>query len=118
MALAEFSQTLENAHAMNPRNRVGRSAAALVLAAFSWAMVLSVAPRWHERIHTDANRVEHSCAVTFIAAGNCEYPAKAPLAVEPALLVACEQVALPAQSWVPSPFLSARMLEHAPPAHS
>jgi hypothetical protein len=89
----------------------------LVLAVFGWVLVLSVAPGWHERIHSDANRVEHSCAVTFIAAGNYEHTSNV-LAVEPALPVSFDQVALPAQSWIPSPFLSARMLEHAPPAHS
>ena len=114
MALAEFSQTLENAHAMNPRNCAGRLVAALVFSAFVWALALSVAPQWHERIHADANRAEHSCAVTLIAAGKYEHVSNVP-AVEPVLPVSFEQVALPAQSWVPSPFLSARILEHAPP---
>jgi len=100
---------------MNPRNYAGRFVAMLALAAFGWVLVLSVAPGWHERIHSDASRVEHSCAVTFIAAGNYEHASNAPLAAEPALPVSFEHVSLPAQSWVPSPFLSARMLEHAPP---
>ena len=116
MALAEFSQTLENAHAMNPRNWAARLAAALILGAFAWALVLSVAPQLHERIHSDANRAEHSCAVTFVAAGNYEHTSHAPLASEPMLPVSFDTIAVLSPSWVPSPFLSASVLEHAPPA--
>ena len=85
---------------------------------FAWALALSVAPQWHQRIHSDANRVEHSCAVTFVAAGSYEHHAQPPLAVEPLLPVALERIAFPNPSWVSSPFLSTSVLEHAPPAHS
>jgi hypothetical protein len=100
---------------MNPRNSVGRLIAASVLGAFAWALTLSVVPQWHQRIHSDANRVEHSCAVTFIAAGNYEHDSQPPVAIEPSLPVAFERIPFPNPFWVPSPFLSASILEHAPP---
>jgi hypothetical protein len=114
----QISQNRSKIHAaMNPRKHANRFVAILVLAAFGWVLVLSVAPGCHERIHSDANRVEHSCAVTFIVAGNYEHTSNV-LAIKPALPVSVEQVARAAQAWVPSPFLSAGLLEHAPPAHS
>ena len=101
---------------MNSRTWTGRFIAAFVLSAFAWALALSVAPQLHERIHADANRAEHSCAVTLIAAGNCEHTSHAPLGSEPMLPVLFDTMAVLSPSWVPSPFLSASVLEHAPPA--
>lgn len=117
MALAEFSQTLQSAHAMNPRNWVARLAAALIVGAFAWALVLNVAPQWHERVHADANRAEHSCAVTLIAAGKYEHASQALLAIEPILPVSSYPIRSLCPFWIPSPFLSASVLEHAPPTH-
>lgn len=118
MRLAGLGDRLDNPHAMNPRNCAARFAAALTVAGFAWAILLSVAPQWHERIHADANRVEHSCAVTFIAAGQCEHSAHAPTATELHPPVSFDRVIVLSCSWVPSLFLSASLLEHAPPTHS
>jgi len=35
----------------------------LASAAFLWALTLSASPALHQRLHSDANRVDHSCAV-------------------------------------------------------
>src|SRR4029434_5384205 len=53
--------------------------ATCVSAAFLWALALSVSPQLHQRFHTDANRVEHSCAATMIASGNYDHAAHPPL---------------------------------------
>ena len=53
--------------------------ATCVGAAFLWALALSVSPQLHQCIHADANRAEHSCAVTAIASGNCDHVTYPPL---------------------------------------
>jgi hypothetical protein len=99
-------------------NRGRAFVATLVSATFLWAIALSVSPQLHSRIHSDANRVEHNCAATFVASGNYEHTAP-PLFVS-ASLSRTESSTTPALNplWVPSPFLSASIFEHAPPEHS
>jgi len=60
--------------------------AVLASAAFFWTLVLSVSPQLHERIHPDANRAHHSCAVTMVASGNYNHSPSAPLLSIPALV--------------------------------
>jgi hypothetical protein len=85
-------------------------------AAFLAALALTTVPRWHELIHADANSPQHECAVTLIRSGNYHKPSPAPLVAAPvpayhsALIEALHPV------WVASPFVSARIFEHAPPA--
>jgi hypothetical protein len=88
----------------------------LVSAAFLWTLVLSVSPQLHERIHPDANRVDHTCAVTFIASGNYSHCAPAPLLSVPALVVQSSTIPALTPQWVESAFVLARIFEHAPPA--
>jgi hypothetical protein len=85
-------------------------------AAFVVALALSAVPRWHELIHADANSSQHECAVTLIRSGNYHKPAPAPLVAAP--VPAYHFAFLPALHpvWVASPFVSARIFEHAPPA--
>ena len=45
------------------------SVAIFVSAAFLWMLVLGLSPQLHSRIHSDANRVEHTCAVTLTTSG-------------------------------------------------
>jgi hypothetical protein len=84
--------------------------------AFLSALALSAVPRWHELIHSDANTPQHECAVTLIASGNYHKPAPAPLTAAPVPI--CHFCFVPALHpvWVASPFVSARIFEHAPPA--
>jgi hypothetical protein len=88
---------------------------ALAGIAFAWTLVLSVSPQLHERVHPDANRVEHGCAVTFVASGNYEQTAHAPLVVAPVASVQFSQLPAFTPQFVESPFLLARVFEHAPP---
>ena len=88
-----------------------------VAAAFLWALALSASPQLHQRVHKDANRVEHKCAVTMIASGGYDHAPHAPLVSAPILPV--QQFSkIPAliPRWVQSPFLGACIFEHAPPS--
>ena len=49
--------------------------AVFVFAAFLWALALSASPQLHQRVHKDANRAEHNCAVTMIASGSYDHAA-------------------------------------------
>jgi len=92
--------------------------AVVVSAAFLWALALSASPQLHARIHADANRAEHTCAVTFIASGNYNYSAHAPLISAPTPAVQFSTIRALTPHWVPSPFLKASIFEHAPPAQA
>jgi hypothetical protein len=89
--------------------------AVVASAAFLWALTLSVSPQLHERVHKDANRVEHTCAVTFIASGNYNYTPAALLIIAPVLI---NEFNIPELTprWVGPLFLIASVFEHAPPA--
>jgi len=89
--------------------------AAFVLAAFLWALALSVSPQLHARVHPDASQSEHSCAATFVASGSYNHSAHAPLVSAPVPVVQFATIPALAPQWVESPFLSASIFEHAPP---
>jgi hypothetical protein len=77
-------------------------------------LALSANQKWHELIHADAKSPRHECAVTLASSGNYQQPA--PLVAVPVpVLQFCFVPALH-PVWVASPFSSARILEHAPPA--
>jgi len=90
-------------------------AAVFVSAAFLWSLALSVSPQLHERVHPDANRADHNCAVTLIAAGNYNHSAHAPLVSAPVPAVQFFKIPALTPQWVESPFLGASIFEHAPP---
>src|SRR6516225_8558443 len=93
-------------------------AAAVVLTGAIVIMLgLSVAPNLHERLHP-AGASLHECAVTLIASGSCHHSTGAPLMIVPATAVQCPKIPTLISSWVGSPFLSAHIFEHAPPANS
>src|SRR5438093_11330813 len=89
-----------------------------VSAAFLWALALSVSPQLHQRVHPDANRVEHNCAATMIASGSYNHVAHPPLVSAPLPVIHFSKIPALTPQWVESPFLGARIFEHAPPAHS
>jgi hypothetical protein len=100
----------------HPTNR-GRAFVAICLsAAFLWALALSASPQLHQRVHTDANRAEHSCAATMIASGSYNHAAHPPLVSAPAPAVQFSKIPALTPCWVQSPFLGACIFEHAPPA--
>jgi hypothetical protein len=90
--------------------------AAFVSAGFLWALALSASPQLHQRIHADANRVEHSCAVTMISSGSYDHAVQSPLVDAPATAVQFSKISALTPCWVQSPFLGACIFEHAPPA--
>jgi len=85
---------------------------------FLWTLALSASPQLHERIHRDANRIDHSCAITIVASGNYNHSPNAPLVSVPALLEQFSPVPALTPQWIESAFLLARIFEHAPPANS
>jgi outer membrane biosynthesis protein TonB len=85
-------------------------------AAFLSALALSCLPQWHELIHADAKAPRHECAVTLIGSGNYQQPAPAPMIAAPVPAIQICFVPALRPVWVASPFLGARIFEHAPPA--
>lgn len=96
---------------------VRASVAILASTAFLWALVLSASPQLHERIHPDANQVEHTCAATFVASGNYHHAPTALLIMAPVPLGAFDIPTL-SPRWIQPVFLAAAVFEHAPPANS
>src|SRR5881392_1394091 len=85
---------------------------ALVSIGFLWALALSASPQFHQRVHKDANRAEHNCAVTMIASGSYDHAANAPLVSAPAPAVQFSKIPALTPCWVQSPFLGACIFEH------
>jgi hypothetical protein len=117
--LAQCPALFENRCAMNEwtdRSSVGRACiAAFVSAAFLWALLLSASPDLHQRVHPDANRVDHSCAVTMVASGNYDHAAQPPLIDAANLIFQFDAVQALTSTWVKPLFLNAHIFAHAPP---
>jgi len=86
-----------------------------VFAAFLWALALSASPQLHQRVHKDANRAEHNCAVTMMASGSYDHAANPPLISAADLAPQFSKIPVLTPCWVQSPFLGACIFEHAPP---
>jgi len=117
--LAPFLVQAQARHAMNgtPRSRAAAFVAVFVGLAFAWTLVLGASPQLHQRIHPDANRVEHTCAVTFVASGTYEHSAPL-LLIAPVAANTFARIADLNPAWVLSAFLGASIFEHAPPVNS
>jgi hypothetical protein len=109
----------------NAMNRFARSdncghalVAGFGFATLFWALALSASPQLHERVHADANRIEHSCAVTLIASGSYEHAAHPELVSVPRPTIEFSKNNAVNSVWVQSLFLCAHVFAHAPPAHS
>jgi hypothetical protein len=89
--------------------------ATCVFAAFLWALGLSVSPQLHQRVHADASRAEHSCAVTAIASGSYEHAPQPPLVSAPLPALQFSKNAALTRQWVESLFLKAHVFANAPP---
>ena len=107
-AMSTFARSTNHRHAI----------VAVVSAAFLWALALSASPQLHQRVHPDAGRADHSCAVTMIASGNYNHSVHVPVISAPTPAVQFSKIPVLNPLWVPSPFLSARIFEHAPPTRS
>ncbi len=89
--------------------------AAVIFAAFSWTLLVSVAPQLHARIHPDASGADHSCAVTLVASGNYDHAAQPPLVSAPDFIGQFGSVPALTSTWVKPLFLKAHIFAHAPP---
>ena len=102
--------------------RIGQSwFSATIVLVLATAIVLMlgllVAPNLHERLHpTTAS--SHECAVTLIGSGSCHYNAAASQMIAPTTALHHSKTPALSPQWVESPFLVARIFEHAPPAAS
>jgi len=121
-SLAQFSRRTEDRSAMStfarPTNRGGAFVAGFISTAFFWTLALSVCPQLHQFVHADANRVEHSCAVTMIASGSYDHAAHPPLVSAPNFARQFSKILALSSTWVQPLFLGAHIFAHAPPAHS
>lgn len=90
-------------------------AATCVFAAFVWALALSASPQLHQRVHPDAGRAEHSCAVTAIASGSYEHASLPPLVSTPPSATEFSEATVLSSVWVRPLFLCAHIFAHAPP---
>ena len=90
----------------------------LLSAAFLWALTLSVSPQLHERIHADASRIDHTCAVTFVSSGACDHSAPPTSISSPLALIPSANISDRLGRCIKSPFLLASIFEHAPPLNS
>jgi hypothetical protein len=97
-------------------NRRRAFVAICVSTAFLWALALSASPQLHQRVHKDANRVEHNCAVTMIASGSYDHAVHPPLVSTPVPSVHFSKIPALTPQWVETLFLGASVFEHAPPA--
>jgi hypothetical protein len=118
--LAQYAGRSQTRNAMrtsaHSRNHGRAFVAVCVSAAFLCALALSASPQLHQRVHRDANRIEHTCAVTMIASGSYDHAVHAPLVSAPVAAVQFSKIPALIPRWVQSPFLGARIFEHAPPA--
>jgi len=83
---------------------------------FLWTLALSVSPQLHERLHPDANRIDHSCSVTLVASGNFNHSACPQLVSVPDLVDQFSSIPALTPKWVEPLFLGAHVFAHAPPA--
>jgi len=89
-----------------------------LLVAILCAIALSASPQLHERIHRDANRSNHECAVTLVASGNYHHATSVPVVTVPAPAVQFSTIPALTPQWVEPLFLGACIFEHAPPARA
>jgi len=118
-SLAEVAMRLEDRTAMSMSARSSKNGrtfiATCVFAAFAWALALSVSPQLHQRVHADANRVEHSCAVTAITSGSYEHAPYPLLASALQATVEFSKTPVLNSVWVRPLLLCAHVFAHAPP---
>ena len=94
---------------------LSRGFAALATAAFVWTLILSVSPQVHSQVHSDQNRADHSCAVTFVQSGSFHHAAVSTTGIAGNSFTEFASIPKLTPHWVPSPFLTASVFEHGPP---
>ena len=98
-----------------PSNHGRTFVATCVLGAFVWALALGVSPELHQRVHPDADRAEHSCAVTAIASGSYDHTPHPVLVSGPQFTIGFSEPGVFNSVWVQPLCLCAHTFAHAPP---
>src|SRR5215510_1743672 len=88
---------------------------AVLFAAFSWTLLVSISPQLHAGIHADANRSDHVCAITLVASGSYEHSGQPPLIIAPQFNVRFAATPSLTPIWVKPLFLNAHIFAHGPP---
>lgn len=107
-----------NSPHMNRGTSTRAVVAAIAAASFFCTIALSASPQLHNRLHADAHRIQHACAVTLMSSGSCEHVANLPLVVRPHYYRNLSKLPPLAPHKIKSAFLLASIFEHAPPARS
>lgn len=92
--------------------------APLVATAFLWTLVLSASPHLHTCVHSDANEVGHTCAVTFVTSGNYTHCSPSAVISAPVRLSEFSEIRVLNSLWVQPLVVVAHIFAHAPPAYS
>ncbi len=92
--------------------------AIFVSTAFLWMLVLGVSPQLHSRVHSDANRVEHTCAVTLTTSGNYTHCPPALVIGVPVAFSEFSEIPVLNLVWVQPLLFGVHIFAHAPPAYS
>ena len=92
--------------------------AVFVSAAFLWMLALSASPSLHARVHSDANRNEHTCAVTFVTSGNYTHSPPALVIGVPVAFSEFSEIPVLNPVWVQPLLFGVHIFAHAPPAYS
>ena len=93
-----------------------RACVAVFFRGISLGAHAGASPQLHQRVHKDANRTEHNCAVTMMASGSYDHAAHTVLVSAPVPALQFSKIPALTPCWVQSPFLGACIFEHAPPA--
>jgi hypothetical protein len=89
--------------------------AGFIFAAFFWALLLSTSPQLHQQVHADANRANHTCAVTLVVSGSYDHPASPALISGPSLGTDFSEAPGLSSTWVQPLILKTHIFAHAPP---
>jgi hypothetical protein len=98
------------------RNHERTIIATCVFAALVWALALTGSPQWHQRVHADANKTDHTCAVTLIVSGSYDHAALLPLISAPRFGTGFSEIPGVSSTWVQPLIFKAHVFAHAPPA--
>ena len=99
-------------------NRGRAFVAIFISTGFLYALALSASPQLHQRVHADANRIEHNCAATIIASGSYDHASHPPLVSADALIPQFSKIPALTSCWVQSLLFGSHIFAHAPPAYS
>jgi len=110
--------TVRNSRAMKSSTKTRALVTSLVATAFLWMLALSSSPHLHARVHSDANQIEHTCAVTFVTSGKYSHSVSSPVISAPVPPSEFSEIRVLRSVWVQPLFLNAHIFAHAPPAHS